>query len=68
MPNERTTPDARTKDAERAEAQTATSVDREPTKDEADKAETHAVEPDVREHAEEMYEKGAHQQGEGRVP
>ena len=61
----RTTPSTATRDAERKEARAAhepdlSSPDVEPPED--------GVDPTVAEHEREMLERGAHQQGEGRVP
>ena len=66
--SDHTEPDEQTKAAERAESEIHAHPDRQPRPDEERDAETHKVDPSVREHAEEMAERGAHQQGEGRVP
>jgi hypothetical protein len=63
-----TRPDAATRDAERAEAETDAQPDKMPTPEEEREAEKHKVDPSVREHAQEMTERGANQDGEGRVP
>jgi hypothetical protein len=68
MPNERTRPDATTRDAERADAASSAGADRPATDDEAQRADEHELEPGVAAHEDEMNEKGAIQQGEGRVP
>jgi hypothetical protein len=68
MAKERTKPDPRTKESERAEAEMHAAPDRAPTDEEARRADEQELDPDVREHADEMYEKGAHQKGEGRLP
>jgi hypothetical protein len=66
-PAQPTRPSAETREAERAEAQAKHESDRAPTPDEEAVA-AQDVEPDVAEHEEEMLERGANQQGEGRVP
>lgn len=66
--NEPTKPDDATREAERAEADADARPDRMPTPDEEQAADGRKVDPDVRTHEEEMAERGANQQGEGRVP
>ncbi len=56
-----------TKEAERKEAHVEAKPDRMPTPEEEQRAEQHDVDPDVAEHAKEMAERGAHQEGEGRI-
>ena len=63
-----TRPDAETREAERAEAETEARPDQMPTPEEEREAEKHEVDPSVREHAEDMAQRGANQKGEGRVP
>jgi hypothetical protein len=63
-----TRPSPETRDAERQEAQVPGRADREPTEEEAALAEEHEVDPEVAERAREMAERGARQQGEGRIP
>jgi len=63
-----TTPDPKTRDAERREAQTEAKADREPTADEERRADEHELDDSVVAHEEEMNERGARQQGEGRLP
>jgi hypothetical protein len=58
MADERTRPNAKTRAAERDDAETTAHADRAPTPEE------HA---DVAEHEKEMAERGADQQGEGRI-
>jgi len=65
-PNDKT-PDDKTREAEREDAAVTAGADRMPTEEEARLAEQHDVDRDVAEHAEEMYERGAKQQGEGRI-
>ena len=66
--SEPTRPDAETREAERAEAEIEAQADDMPTPEEERAAEQHDVDPSVREHAQEMTERGANQKGEGRVP
>ena len=54
--------------AERAEADARAGADRPPTEDEARVAEEQSIDDDVREHEKDMAERGARQQGEGRIP
>jgi len=63
-----TRPDEATREAERAEADTPARPDEMPTPEEERRADKGKVDPSVREHAEEMAERGANQKGEGRVP
>ena len=64
---EPTRPSAETREAEHADAQAKHESDRAPTPEEEAVA-AQEVEPDVAEHEEEMLERGANQQGEGRLP
>jgi len=57
-----------TKAAERAEAEREAGADRMPTEEEERVAEGSSIDDDVRDHEKDMAERGAHQQGEGRVP
>ncbi len=61
-------PNDATRAAERADAQVPAGADREPTEDEARESEQQAIDDDVREHEREMAERGARQEGEGRIP
>ena len=61
-------PSDATKAAERAEAETHAGADRMPTEEEARIADEQSIDDDVREHAKDMAERGARQQGEGRIP
>ena len=67
-----TTPDVATRAAERDEAEAAHEADRMPTPDEEREAEETELDPQtaarVAEHEREMAERGAHQEGEGRLP
>lgn len=68
MTEQRTTPDERTREAERAEARTSSSADRPPTTDEERRAEENEpVDESVAEAAREATERGAAQKGEGRL-
>jgi hypothetical protein len=68
MTVERERPSDATKAAERAEADQEAGSDRMPTDDEERAAEGNTIDDDVREHEQEMAERGARQQGEGRIP
>jgi hypothetical protein len=57
-----------TKAADRSDAQAEHRADRMPTPDEERKAEQHELSPDAAESYKEMAERGANQQGEGRIP
>jgi len=63
-----TRPTPTTRDAERAEAEVHAQPDRMPTDDEEAKADENELDPEVAEHEREMLERGANQQGEGRLP
>ena len=62
---ERTQPDAPTRAADR---DPHTDAGRDPTPEEERLADENELDPSVAEHEEEMLERGAHQQGEGRLP
>lgn len=62
-----TVPSGATRAAERDEAEVTAGADRAPTPDEEEAAPTEVTD-EQRAHAEEMLERGAHQQGEGRIP
>lgn len=68
MTADRERPSDATKAAERDEADTKAGADRMPTEDEERVAEEQSIDDDVREHAKDMTERGARQQGEGRIP
>jgi len=68
MTVERERPSDATKSAERAEAETHAGADGMPTEDEERVAEQQSIDDDVREHAKDMADRGARQQGEGRIP
>jgi hypothetical protein len=63
-----TQPDRTTRDEEELEARKAHEAGRGPTDAEADAADSVTPDPAVARHEREMLEKGAHQQGEGRLP
>lgn len=65
---EREQPSGATRAAERAEAERDAGSDRMPTEDEERAAEAASIDDDVREHEKEMAERGARQEGEGRIP
>lgn len=65
--NDRTKPSPKTRDAERDEASAPHEADRMPTSDEERAASRTESDPDVAAHYEEMAERGANQQGEGRI-
>ena len=68
MADGRTTPSRETRATEREEAEAEHRADRPPTDEEAELAEHQPLDPDVSEHEREMTERGARQQGEGRLP
>ena len=67
-PADQTRPSDQTRKTEAEDARTTAHADREPTPDEEKAAEGLDVDPEVAEHYEEMAERGANQQGEGRLP
>lgn len=62
-----TKPTPETRAAEREEMDAAHAADREPTEAEEAAAETQELDPETARNYEEMAERGAHQQGEGRI-
>ncbi len=56
-----------THDADRRDAGKAHEADRMPTDEESRLAEEHELDPETGRHYEEMAERGANQQGEGRI-
>jgi hypothetical protein len=68
MTDDRTRPDQATRAAERAEASAPHRPDRMPTPEEEDAADELTLNEDVAAHEREMAERGARQQGEGRLP
>jgi hypothetical protein len=66
--DDRTKPSPETRAAEREEASAEHEADRAPTEDESAAAGDRAADPEVAKHYEEMAERGADQQGEGRIP
>jgi len=57
-----------TREAEREESEAPHRADRPPTPDEESVADSRSVDPEVKEHYEEMMETGAEVEGEGRIP
>jgi hypothetical protein len=66
--SDRTRPSTETRAAEEHEAHRAAGADREPTPDEERLAEANDLPDSVIEHEREMAERGARQNGEGRIP
>jgi hypothetical protein len=66
--SDRTTPNDETRAAERDEAKRAAGADRMPTREEDAAADELELDPEVARHEREMAERGAHQEGEGRLP
>jgi hypothetical protein len=60
-------PSEETRDADRRDAVAQHDPDRAPTPDEERRADDLELEPDVAAHEREMAERGARQQGEGRI-
>ena len=65
---EHTKPDTVTREAEAEQARKVAGADRAPTADEAAAADANTLDPSAAAHEKEMNERGAHQQGEGRLP
>ena len=65
---EHTNPDTTTHAAEAEQAGKAAGADRPPTADESAAADGNTLDSSVSAHEREMNERGAHQQGEGRLP
>ncbi len=63
-----TKPSADTRAEEAREARQSHGADRDPTADEEELAEGNTPNPETAAHEREMDERGAHQQGEGRLP
>ena len=61
-------PNSKTRKAELADARTKPHADRAPTADEEKLADSQELDPDVSDHAREMIQRGADQEGEGRLP
>ncbi len=68
MSDQPTRPNAETREAEREEADRPAGADREATAEEAERADARGLDPDVAEHERDMAERGAKQEGEGRLP
>lgn len=67
-PSDSTRPSDQTHASEKDDARTPAGADRAPTADEEKAAEGLAVDPDVAQHYKDMAERGANQEGEGRLP
>jgi hypothetical protein len=63
-----TRPSPETRATEHDDATTPAGADRAPTADEERIADEHQPDPEVAEHEREMAERGARQEGEGRIP
>jgi hypothetical protein len=68
MPDRPTRPTRRTRDAETRDERAEHVADRAPDDDEERLADDLDLDPDVAEHERDMTERGARQQGEGRLP
>jgi hypothetical protein len=68
MSDQPTRPSGETRATEREDAERTAGADREPTAEESATAESRSPSPDVAEHEREMAERGANQEGEGRLP
>jgi hypothetical protein len=68
MSEQPTRPSDDTRAAEREDAQRRAAADREPTAEEAARADDLELDPEVSEHEREMAKRGAGQKGEGRIP
>jgi len=68
MANDHTRPSAETRAAEAAEARSAHDPDRAPTPEEEKAADEQKLDPAVAKRAREAAERGAAQEGEGRIP
>ena len=68
MVGPKTRPSAETRAAERDESDARHDAGRAPTRDEETAAEGNTPDAETAEHYEEMVERGANQEGEGRVP
>ena len=68
MSDQPTRPSAETRAAERDDAQQSARADGAPTPEEEAIADSVELDPDVAAHEQEMAERGANQQGEGKLP
>jgi hypothetical protein len=68
MSDQPTRPSPETRAAERAEASKTAAADRQPTPEEQKIADSLELDPEVAKHEKEMLERGAHQEGEGKLP
>jgi hypothetical protein len=66
--SDQTRPSRETRSAEAEDARRRPGADRDPSRDEAERADEHPPDPAVAEHEREMAERGANQKGEGRLP
>jgi hypothetical protein len=64
----RTRPSRKTRRSEEREARRPAGADRPPTEEEARLAEEERLDPSVAEHERDMTERGAREEGEGRIP
>ena len=64
---DRTRPSSETREEEKQDAQVSAHADREPTAEEAERADEIEPDPEAAEHYKEMAERGAKQRGEGRI-
>jgi hypothetical protein len=68
MSDQPTRPSDETRATERDEAERPAGADREPTPEEEKRADSQPLPEGVSEHEREMAERGANQEGEGRLP
>jgi hypothetical protein len=68
MSEQPTRPNDETRATERKDADRRAGADRDPTAEEAARADHLELDPGVAEHEREMAERGANQKGEGRLP
>jgi hypothetical protein len=68
MSEQPTRPTGETRATEREDAERTAGADRDPTAEEEATAESQKLDPQVAEHEREMAERGANQEGEGRIP
>lgn len=68
MSDQPTRPTAQTRAAERDDARTEAGADAAPTPEEEQRADALELDPKVAAHEKEMMERGAKQQGEGKLP
>jgi hypothetical protein len=68
MSDQPTRPSPQTRAAERADASRTAAADRQPTPEEEQIADSLELDPEVAKREKEMLERGAHQEGEGKLP